>query len=83
MYGVCTHCRSAHPIKISAERKTAREYVEAKCVICGASFMMHKQKVKCPHCNQELYLAPKVTKMGKTEAVYQNEPDTIKTEFSI
>ncbi|MBA7610973.1 hypothetical protein ES703_18188 [subsurface metagenome] len=81
MYGVCPHCRTDHPIKISAEREIGREYVEAKCIICGASFMMRKQKVMCPHCDQEIFLAPEVIKMGKAELIYENQPDSVKAEI--
>jgi len=81
MYGVCPHCRTDYPVKVSAEREIGNEYVEVKCIICGANFIMPKQKVTCPHCNQEIYIVPEVIETGKVELIYENQPDTVKGEI--
>jgi len=78
MYGVCPYCRIDHPVEINAERDKQGEYVETKCIVCGSTFVIRKQRVVCPHCNSEVFLVPRVVEMEKTRLIYENQPISVK-----
>jgi len=81
MYCVCPHCRTDHPVKVTAERETVGEYVQTKCRICGTEFLVRKQKASCSYCGQEISIAAEVIELEKARLIYENQPDTIRDEI--
>ena len=80
MYGVCPYCRTDHPLEVGAEKDMEVEHTETECIVCGSTFMINKQRVRCPHCNNDVFIVPRVTRMEKTRLIYENQPLSVKKD---